>query len=904
MNSTRSSRLAAIFLLAASTVAAQNVLVTVRAPSSKVLVNGSVRLSAAITAIDGTPLDSGSLAWSSSDSSIASVSSTGMVAGVMPGDAQISVTDSGTGTAASTLVHVVPASLSLQISAPSIATGDTAQLTASAIDGAGKTIPGLRFLYRSGQDTVATVSSDGTVTGVAEGVVTLQASIAGVSNDAALAATTPIRVLPKPRYKLRKVISTASASPTTFGAVSALSAASSSEIGAIVTLGNGGQAAILREGAKTKVLAVAGQQLPSTGRLVLRIDAISTNTRGDVALLIEYPTQWCSASIFLFPRNGPEIELAAASCFNSLTAHSLSDDGRVLYRVNDQIWSVSTTSAPTMLFSLATQPTLKDPLRSVNTFTAGGGAFVIGGNLASGAFGYFWSDGSALAQVFRSGDTFNGRQSTGMDTPIGTVSGLFYARGIGQAYVALVQVGVFGLRTLVVSNDDIAVGKLGWIHNLADASDAGVLFAGDFNLPGNYHRGAGVWKNGVTTEAASLDGWNAIVAGAIPSDGVPIVTAVLDKETKIPGLRTLPPQQDPRMIIENGAAFPQVAPAGIDWHYPSRGGTAALLLVRAAGDAVVTVAADGTVNTIASIGTLLPNGKVATTIGGAIANTGGDIVFTANYSTGSALFRYRGGKLETLADNGTTGGLNALAIPSWVYVNRGRYLATNNRGDVAHLSQYVNGAVPEIVMISGGQPKLVAAQNTGYSSLGNLAIDESGRVLFTANTSDGKNGVYLWDGNSVQRVISTGDQTSSGTVNEISNIASGGGGFLILLAFDNYRARELRYFDGKMRTLESTDTSLLDGTWMSYFWMNEATASTNGDAHYQVQTQDGGAGVYARRGDGTMAVVARSKDVLPGGDWLIFPLTVSSGASGEVWFTAYVWNNGVESLELYLATVK
>ena len=59
---------------------------------------------------------------------------------------------------------------------------------------------------------------------------------------------------------------------------------------------------------------------------------------------------------------------------------------------------------------------------------------------------------------------------------------------------------------------------------------------------------------------------------------------------------------------------------------------------------------------------------------------------------------------------------------------------------------------------------------------------------------------------------------------------------------------------------------------------------------------------YARRADGTLAVVARSRDPLPGGEWLIFPLTVSSSASGEVWFTAYTWNNGVESLGLYLAT--
>src|SRR5437016_5480507 len=151
MSSTRFSRLAAICALTAAGMAAQSVVVTVRATSSKVLVAGSMRVGAAITALDGTPLDPASLTWASSDSNIAAVSSSGMVTGVMPGDAQIGVTDSNTGAAAWTMVHVVPASISLQISAASIAAGETAQLTASALDGVGKAIPGLRFQYRSGE---------------------------------------------------------------------------------------------------------------------------------------------------------------------------------------------------------------------------------------------------------------------------------------------------------------------------------------------------------------------------------------------------------------------------------------------------------------------------------------------------------------------------------------------------------------------------------------------------------------------------------------------------------------------------------------------------------------------------------------------------------------------------------
>jgi hypothetical protein len=907
MSATPFTRLIAITALTAAAAAAQgNVLVTVQPPSSKLLVSGSMQVAGFITTIDGTPLDAGSLTWSSSDSTVASVSSSGMVTGLMPGDVQISVTDSNTSVAASTIVHVVPASLSLQVSVPTITAGDTAQLSASALDAAGHAISGLRFQYRSGQAGVATVSSDGVVTGVAEGFVTLQATIAGVVNDPALAATTRIRILPKSRYKLRKVVSTGTPGTTTIAAVTSLSAANSSEIAALVTLNNGGQAAVLQEGAKTTVIAAAGQPMPNTGRMVLRIDGISANSRGDVALAIEYPNQWCAMALFLIPHGQPEIELAdVTNCGISLATHSLGDDGKLLYRINDQIWSASAKSTPVMLFSLATQPTLKDPLRSVYNFVAGGGAYIIGGPLASGATGYFWSDGSKFQQVYRSGDLFRDRQSQSMDVPLGSASGQFYARGNGAGYEALVQLGAAGLQTLLITGDPVSGGQQGWIQGMVDASSAGVLFVSDFSPPNNFHRSAAIWQNNLVTEVVPLDGWAAVVSGALPADGVAILSAALNKETNIPGLRAFPPQADPRMILAAGSNFPQPVAPGIDWHYPSRGGAGTVLPVRAAGEAIVTV--DTAAKTIVSIGATLPNGRAAMSIGAAMANTAGDIVFTAGYPTGSGIFRYRGGKLETLADSAVTG-LSALSTPSWVSTWRGRYLATNNRGDIVHNSQYQNGVVPWIVAISGGVPKLVAALNTNapgggpYSSFNTQAMDDNGRVLYTATTNDGKNGIYFWDGNTVQRVIGIGDQTPSGTVNEVSNISGAGQGFLIMLAFDNYRARELRYFDGKMRTLESTDTSLLDGTWLNYFWMNEATLSANGDAHYQVQTQDGGAGVYARRADGTLAVVARSRDQLPTGDWLIFPLTVSSGPAGEVWFTAYVWNNGVESLALFEAT--
>ena len=397
-----------------------------QAPTTKVMVNGSAQLSATITNQNGSPVDASGLAWSSSDDKIATVSGSGMVAGLAPGDAVIRVSDAKSGAAVSKILHVVPASISIQVTPSTFAAGETAQATAAALDAAGKPIPGVRFTFRSTQTSVATVGADGTVTGVNEGTVTIQASIVGVSRNAGLVTTTQIRILPRPRYKLRKLISTDTLSTTTIAAVSSLSAVSANATGAIVTLGNGGQAAILMEGSKTTVLAAAGQPVAGTGRMVLRIDAISVNSRGDTALLIEYPNQWCSASVFLIPHGQSDLELAPASCNNGLSTHSLADDGTVTYRNNDEIWSASANSAPKLLFSLATQPALKDPIRSVNNMVAGGGAFILWGNLNSGTTAYFLSDGKGFTQVYRNGDPIRNTPSNSMDTPVASPAGQFY----------------------------------------------------------------------------------------------------------------------------------------------------------------------------------------------------------------------------------------------------------------------------------------------------------------------------------------------------------------------------------------------------------------------------------------------------------------------------------------------
>ena len=114
---------------------------------------------------------------------------------------------------------------------------------------------------------------------------------------------------------------------------------------------------------------------------------------------------------------------------------------------------------------------------------------------------------------------------------------------------------------------------------------------------------------------------------------------------------------------------------------------------------------------------------------------------------------------------------------------------------------------------------------------------------------------------------------------------------------------QLLYFDGiQMKTVQSSDTTLLDGTGLKNgYWGSQCTLAANGDAHFMAATQDGGTGVYAHRGTRDV-IVARSRDQLPGGEWMLMPLSVSSSMNGEVYFTADVFLNGVEALALYEAS--
>ncbi len=162
-------------------------------PSSKTIASDqTVQLTATATYSDKTTEDiSGTVTWTSSDQSIATVSSSGLVTAVKEGLVTITATVPGStvsGTAAITVEDADPTELSLTPSSVSLLAGTTATLTPS-FEPANVNASGVKLKWTSDNDTVATVDADGVVTAVSDGKATITAAVDGTNVQATATVT-------------------------------------------------------------------------------------------------------------------------------------------------------------------------------------------------------------------------------------------------------------------------------------------------------------------------------------------------------------------------------------------------------------------------------------------------------------------------------------------------------------------------------------------------------------------------------------------------------------------------------------------------------------------------------------------------------------------------------------------
>jgi uncharacterized protein YjdB len=162
-------------------------LVRVNPTSVTVRVSATTTLTAEVLDAGGTRMGGQVISWSSANSSIATVSSAGVVSGVGAGTVVITAAASGlSGTAVVTVQPTPVSSVSVAPSSATVNVGNTIQLTAEVRDAAGNTLTGRVITWTSGNIAKAVVLPGGLVTGVSKGSVTISASVDGKTGSSSV----------------------------------------------------------------------------------------------------------------------------------------------------------------------------------------------------------------------------------------------------------------------------------------------------------------------------------------------------------------------------------------------------------------------------------------------------------------------------------------------------------------------------------------------------------------------------------------------------------------------------------------------------------------------------------------------------------------------------------------------
>ena len=162
----------------------------------ELIMDNTQQLTATVSPSDATNLN---VIWNSSDNSVATVSSNGLVTPVSEGTTTVSVTTKDGGFNDKCDVTVIPittevASVSLDQTEVEMTIGDTQQLTATVLpsDATNKDVT-----WSSSNEAVATVSDDGTITAIGEGVamITVTTNNGKFTADCEVSVSYPVEEL-------------------------------------------------------------------------------------------------------------------------------------------------------------------------------------------------------------------------------------------------------------------------------------------------------------------------------------------------------------------------------------------------------------------------------------------------------------------------------------------------------------------------------------------------------------------------------------------------------------------------------------------------------------------------------------------------------------------------------------
>jgi len=147
---------------------------------------------------NGNILAGRTIAWTTSNVAVATVTQGGVIAAT--GQGAVAITASSGGQFASVAITVTPnvASIDLTLATNPITAGQVTQATAVARDAGGSAVPGIAITFASSNQAAATISANGVITALAAGVTNISATAGAVNRSVALtvsAVVVPVATL-------------------------------------------------------------------------------------------------------------------------------------------------------------------------------------------------------------------------------------------------------------------------------------------------------------------------------------------------------------------------------------------------------------------------------------------------------------------------------------------------------------------------------------------------------------------------------------------------------------------------------------------------------------------------------------------------------------------------------------
>jgi len=230
------------------------------------------------------------LTWSSSDTAVATVSSSGTVTGVAAGSATITGTYEGQSDSVEVTVTATDAtvtSLAVSAAATSLDVGQTTTVTATATysDGTSGTVNPSWVVWLSSDESLATVTDEGTVMGVAAGTTTITGTFGGESGTVVLTVVAA-------DVTVTEIVVTASATTVLVGATVTVTATASYSDGTSATISpawvssDTSVATVTMSGTVTAVApgttTISGTADGQSGSIVITVTAPTSSWRGIV----------------------------------------------------------------------------------------------------------------------------------------------------------------------------------------------------------------------------------------------------------------------------------------------------------------------------------------------------------------------------------------------------------------------------------------------------------------------------------------------------------------------------------------------------------------------------------------------------------------------------------------------